>query len=153
MPRNNEQPHNKCTDAYERDRVNASHKCWYISFPAGTQLSSIATGYQKYSYRICSSKNADIVTDIVSGLCIQHSTYLHSRKRVSSKRSCSRVCAWHAEQALRFTQQPSGGLVWLITDVLPAHAARAVDEKSAVQRNVLEVVVSAVGFERGERGI
>src|SRR5262249_32832920 len=59
----------------------------------------------------------------------------------------------YAQQALRFIEQPLRVAEGLVADVLPADLAGGVDEVDAVQGDLFEIVVGAVGFEGVERNV
>ena len=56
----------------------------------------------------------------------------------------------HAEQPLALSEQPVRIAKRLVTNILPAHQSRAIDEECSVQRDVLEIVESTVRLERPE---
>src|SRR3546814_15652928 len=70
-----------------------------------------------------------------------------------------RISDWSSDvcssdlQALRFGEQKIRIGERLEADVLPADETVAIDQKSAVERHLLEVIVSPIRFEHGERFI
>src|SRR5438105_4806915 len=60
---------------------------------------------------------------------------------------------WHVQQSFRFAEQELRLLERLEADVLPADAAVTVDQEGAVQRQVLEIVITTVRLEDRHGGV
>src|SRR5258708_4401072 len=59
----------------------------------------------------------------------------------------------HTEQPLRLAEQPLRITERLVADVLPADESEAIHEEGPMQRNTLEIIEGAIGFEGVERGV
>ena len=69
-------------------------------------------------------------------------------ERGAATARCTRVLQGQAQQAFGFVEQELEVREGLKSNILPAHAVLSVDQERGMQRGVLEIVKSTIGFER-----